>query len=311
MGLKFQVLGRFRDVDGTEKTVYETGEGIVELTHIKNKAGIDVICVPTHHYCNLGCKFCHLTVENDYTKSMTPIKADVLESILRFDTPDSKKVLISFMGVGEPLLNLELILNLYSTLSKYCPELSFAMSTMFPVPFEEVRLDRIPLKIHFSLHSPVDEIRKEIIPASTVNVEEGFQLLRKHQMVTSLDPSISINLGRFHDSSSSVEIHYTLIEKVNDSDVELARLIELGHTYRIPLKLLKFNQTRYLKPSKRGEYWLRMLEMTYGPPVRFYAPPGPNIGSSCGQFTKHYYLGCKDEEEQREFEEWKRKYQVG
>ena len=40
-----------------------------------NKENIDVICVPTHHFCNLGCKMCHLT-NNKLNKKMIPIKKE-------------------------------------------------------------------------------------------------------------------------------------------------------------------------------------------------------------------------------------------
>ena len=38
-----------------------------------NKYDKDVVCVPTHHFCNLGCKMCHLT-NRGFNKVMTPIK---------------------------------------------------------------------------------------------------------------------------------------------------------------------------------------------------------------------------------------------
>lgn len=55
--------GNFKDKrDGTIKSVYDVGEHkIIEMSVLYNKKDKDVICVPTHHFCNLGCKMCHLT----------------------------------------------------------------------------------------------------------------------------------------------------------------------------------------------------------------------------------------------------------
>ena len=107
-------LGVFKDhTDGSLKSVFEKNGGqIIEATLLFNKEAKDVVCVPTHHFCNLGCKMCHLT-NNKLNKKMVPIKyEDFKEALYRSvrDEEDNRitdkdKLLISFMGVGEPLLN--------------------------------------------------------------------------------------------------------------------------------------------------------------------------------------------------------------
>ena len=56
-------IGVFKDFnDDSIKSVFKTEKNeIIEMTLIQNKEYEDVICVPTHHFCNLGCKMCHLT----------------------------------------------------------------------------------------------------------------------------------------------------------------------------------------------------------------------------------------------------------
>ena len=56
-------IGIFKDYsDETLKFVYDAGDKkIIEMSLLFNKEDMDVICVPTHHFCNLGCKMCHLT----------------------------------------------------------------------------------------------------------------------------------------------------------------------------------------------------------------------------------------------------------
>ena len=72
---KLKNLGVFKDFsDGSIKTVLQTRDGgIIELTLLFNKPDMDVICIPTHHFCNLGCKMCHLT-NKGLNKDMIPIK---------------------------------------------------------------------------------------------------------------------------------------------------------------------------------------------------------------------------------------------
>ena len=64
-------LGTFKDKkDNSLKSVFDCGENkIIEMTLLFNKEKLDVVCAPTHHFCNLGCKMCHLT-NNKLNKKM-------------------------------------------------------------------------------------------------------------------------------------------------------------------------------------------------------------------------------------------------
>lgn len=56
---KLAELGIFKDrQDGTLKNVYKSIDSneIIEMTLVPNKENTDVFCVPTHHFCSLGCK---------------------------------------------------------------------------------------------------------------------------------------------------------------------------------------------------------------------------------------------------------------
>ena len=70
-------IGNFEDkIDGTIKCVYEMeNKKIVEMSVLYNKEDKDVVCVPTHHFCNLGCKMCHLT-NKGLNKKMIRIEID-------------------------------------------------------------------------------------------------------------------------------------------------------------------------------------------------------------------------------------------
>lgn len=313
-----ELLGKFRDLDGTEKFVFKSDAGVIELTRIKNKKGIDVICAPTHHYCNLQCRFCHLTESGSLNLKMNKILAINLQEALRnvWSAISRKPLgLLSFMGVGEPFLNPDLIWNTYGALNNEYEKMSFALATMMPtiepINYFMRKTDQgLPLKIHFSLHSSLDHIRSMIIPASKVTIDQCFRALADYRDVVSANYAIMENLSKFHETNSPVEIHYTVIDGINDSQAELIKLIEYGGLYQVPLKILKFNATKSLKRSLKEQRWFEVLSSEYEAPISMYSPPGPNIGSSCGQFTKHYYIDSNSEEELQEFERWKKKYQV-
>ena len=70
-------MGTFKDFsDETLKTVFDIGnKKIIEMSLLFNKEDKDVVCVPTHHFCNLGCKMCHLT-NKGLNKAMIHINSE-------------------------------------------------------------------------------------------------------------------------------------------------------------------------------------------------------------------------------------------
>lgn len=327
-------IGIFKDKeDGTIKYVFKNKENnIIEMSLLFNKKDIDVICVPTHHFCNLGCKMCHLT-NNNLNKKMKKIELnDFLEAMFKtlvllkddmlIKRTNKNKLLISFMGVGDPLLNLELIKGVYLNEKLIKDELNYsdinyAISTMMPndnikVLTEMVNELSIPLKLHFSLHTPVNEKRKKLIPSTNVTIEEALQYMLDYRNLILENNAIMNSYIKFHRTTDPVEIHYTLIEKINDSNEELKLLCNLLQKHKIPIKFIKFNPVNELKISEKEIIWVGTIKNTIKDlRIKTYTPPGRQIGSSCGEFTKHYYHEeIETIEEQNEFNNWKNNYQV-
>lgn len=323
-------LGTFKDFnDGTLKSVFDIGnKRIIEMSLLFNKEEKDVVCVPTHHFCNLGCKMCHLT-NKGLNKAMLPIKYDdfmqCLLNTLSKDgvkKTDKKKLVISFMGVGEPLLNLKLIEDVYNNENILKDKLGYtdigyAIATMMPndniVKLEELvcRLN-IPLKVHFSMHTPIDEERYELIPNTNVSVSKALAYLDNYRKSLMSNNNIMDKYIKLHTTNDPTEIHYTLIKGVNDSSKELNALCILLKEYHIPIKFIRFNPINELERSVNEDLWVKKISEEI-PDLRIkrYAPPGREVGSSCGEFTKHYYHEeIETEEQKKEFNEWYNKHIV-
>lgn len=320
-------IGIFKDYsDETLKFVYDAGEKkIIEMSLLFNKEDMDVICVPTHHFCNLGCKMCHLT-NKGLNKAMVPIKYEdfiegLVSSLTKHDEKrtNKKKLLISFMGVGEPLLNLKLIEDVYNNediIRKIgYDDIGYAIATMMPnnniLKLRDLvcRLN-IPLKVHFSMHSPFDEERFELIPSTKVSIEEALSYLVEYRKSLQENKAIMDKYIKLHRTNDPVEIHYTLIKGVNDGDLELNKVCELLEKYMIPIKFIRFNPINSLERSANEEKWTSTIKKTV-PTLRIktYSPPGREVGSSCGEFTKHYYHEeIETDEERKEFEKWEKEH---
>lgn len=323
-------IGLFEDhTDGSLKSVFKSDERkIVEMTLLFNREDKDVVCAPTHHFCNLGCKMCHLT-NSSVKRCMESIDVDdfteCLINTLTYEClriTDKKKLLISFMGVGEPLLNIKLIEEVrkredYLKSVLGYESIGYAISTMMPNDnllklSDIVNKNNIPLKVHFSLHTPIDEDRHLLIPSSSVTVTDALDYLSYYGDVLLSNPNIMDEYTKLHRTKDPVEIHYTLIKGVNDSEKELDRLCELLKKYNITIKFIRFNPINGMSVSDNEDMWVqRIKEEVPDLRVKVYSPPGREIGSSCGEFTKHYYHEeIETQEESEEFLKWKREHEV-
>ena len=317
-------IGNFKDnTDGTIKCVYEVNNKIIEMSMLYNREDKDVICVPTHHYCNLGCKMCHLTsIHNN--KKMIPINGEdflncLKETLTKYHTEKSK-LLISFMGVGEPLLNLKLLIDVFEHEKEIkklgYKNISYSISTMMPNDNLKrltniVNELNIPLKVHYSLHNPINSDRKKLIPNSNLTINEALNLLKNYEQTIKKNLNIMKKYKIFHPTKELTELHYTLIENINDSSLCLNHLISLLTKYKMPIKFIRFNPINNLEISTKENYWIKMINNEL-PDIRvkLYTPPGREIGSSCGDFTKHYYTDIETKEEVDKFNLWKKTHQI-
>lgn len=321
-----KLIGTFAsNQDNTIKSVFKNNDDeTIEVSLLQNK-DYDVVCVPTFHYCNLGCKMCHLT--ENVNKCMTPVIVDeLMEAIARtvrvenVRLTDKKGLLISFMGVGEPLLNLKLIEHVYQ--NEEClkalgyDNICYSISTMMPVNMmDEVNslLERtnIPLKIHYSLHTPNEEERHNLIPSSRVSVKESLEFLRDYKNRFINNNKAVFKYLKLHKVLDPVEIHYTLIDGINDSEEELTSLINYLKELNLSIKFIRFNELKDMFKSTKEELWIKRIKEETKVRVKSYNPPGKDIGSSCGDFTRHYYLEeVETKEEKERFDIWYKEHKV-
>lgn len=268
-------------VEDVQKLVFNDGD-VLEVSRIQKMDGKDILCVPTQTSCNMGCTFCHLTGSGVRAQNLTSERiVGLVQRSLEERGPVERELLVSFMGAGEPLLNVSNILEAAAALSKL-PEYSsvrFAVSTILPArPAFEKFVDGVlesglRFKLHWSLHTLETEKRVSLMPKASPT-EEGVEMLEEWIARTGLP----------------AEIHYALMDGVNDrpEDAELlAEFVPSGVT----LKLLRFaehDRDPDLVGSTRTDEFRKELEAS-GVKVECYSPPGRDIGASCGQFLLDRY----------------------
>jgi len=162
------------------------------------------------------------------------------------------------------------------------------------------------------MHTPINKDRYNLIPSTKVSIEEALAYLINYRNNLQKNKTIMNNYIKLHTTNDPIEIHYTLIKRVNDNDKELTKICELLSIYNIPIKFIRFNPINSLERSNNEELWINKIKSTI-PDLRIksYSPPGREVGSSCGEFTKHYYHEeIETEEQKQEFIKWKKKHLV-
>lgn len=275
--------------DKTVKFIFLSHGQVVEFSYINKDDGKDIICAPTQTACNLGCKFCFLSDYDLVVRNLTPEEILIpIEYIVRDLNLLTRKnrnqvFLISFMGCGEPLCNIKNVIESCNRIrDQYKSDYNvvrFAVASLIPKIklmqrfTETVREHRLPLKFHLSLHSPDSKVRKELMPSAN-SIRESTILVEFFM----------------HYTDNSAEIHYALIDGVNDREEDLVALVRLLKNRNIPVKFLAYNEKPSVdfKESPKVKHFRETLELEEVT-TEFYNPPGADIGSSCGQFLMDYY----------------------
>ena len=275
--------------DSTVKYIFLAQGQIVEFSYINKNDGKDIICAPTQTGCNLKCKFCFLS---DYDLVVRNLTAEEVTTCVKFFINDlnllarqdgNDVLLISYMGCGEPLLNAFEIIKASCNIKRHYGEdykvVRFAVASLMPqidemmMFIKMIKTIGLLLKFHLSLHFTENDQRKNMMPGARPIAE-----------------SIAALELFMHHTGNSVEIHYALIEGVNDRAEDILALIRLLKYRNIPVKFLAYNEKPSLdfRQSEKIAYFRSVLEAE-GIKTEFYNPPGADIGSSCGQFLMDYY----------------------
>ncbi len=271
--------------DGTRKWLMEVDGGSkVETVYIpEDDRG--TLCVSSQVGCSLDCSFCS-TGKQGFNKNLTAaeIIGQVFLAAKSFGLPvkDSQKRSVTnvvMMGMGEPLLNLEPVIDAMSLmledqaygLSKR--RVTLSTSGVVPHLNELARVSDVALAV--SLHAPNDELRNELVPIN-----------RKYPIAMLFD-SIRNYLDGLSDNRS-VTFEYTMLKGVNDSD-ELAReLSTLAKTIRCKINLIPFNPfpgTRYEVSSRNRIYAFQRILLNDGHVVTVRKTRGDDIDAACGQLA--------------------------
>ncbi len=274
-------------VQDVKKFVFKDDD-VLEVSYIRKNDGKDIICVPSQTSCAMSCTFCHLTGNGIQAKNLSAERIyNLIAKSLELQPPANDTLLISYMNAGEPFMNLEGVLGSALHLrdhsqsevirNKY-KNVRFAVSTILPGESRfqmfknSIKQHKLNFKLHFSLHSLDNITRKNLMPAAS-DIQKSLAMIDEY----------------IEETGKDAEIHYTLIDKINDRDEDLDNFIKYVGK-KATIKFLKFSEKNDgMQGSFRVDYFKKQLKNN-GFTVEIYDPPGRDIKSSCGQFMLDQYI---------------------
>jgi 23S rRNA (adenine2503-C2)-methyltransferase len=152
-------------LDGTVKALFHSADGRpLEAVLMRFRDGRRSVCVSSQSGCPLTCTFC-ATGAMKFARNLTA--SEIVDQALHFRRMEPIDHCV-FMGMGEPMLNLDGVLGACERL----PDLGIThrrttISTVGWIPGIERLTDcDMPLRLALSLHAAEDALRSELMPVN-------------------------------------------------------------------------------------------------------------------------------------------------
>ncbi|MGF1464414.1 MAG: 23S rRNA (adenine(2503)-C(2))-methyltransferase RlmN [Maricaulaceae bacterium] len=269
--------------DGTRKWLIRFGPGAeAETVFIPDVGKAGALCISSQVGCTLNCTFCHTGTQR-LVRNLTA--AEIVAQILIArddlqDWPSSNEdraiTNIVFMGMGEPLYNLDNVVKAVEVLSDgdgiAISRRRITVSTAGVAPQIPVLGERAGTMLAISLHATTDPLRDEIVPINRkYPLDTLFEAIRAY-------PGLS--------NAKRVTFEYVMLKGVNDSLAEAKALVKRLAGVPAKINLIPFNpwpgSAYECSDWDTIEAFADVLNRAgYASPIR--TPRGRDILAACGQ----------------------------
>ena len=226
------IIGIFKPVvsevsiDQTVKYLFRTESGKEFETVFMPDKKRNTVCVSTQSGCRMGCPFC-VTGRYGFRGNLTA--GEIVNQIIRI--PDSEKVThVVFMGMGEPMDNLENVLKACEIITAewglaISPR-NVTVSSVGITPGIERFLQNSDCNLTLSLYSPFAEERKVVIPVERLYpAKKIIEIFKKYPF----------------KKKRRLSVAYVMIKDLNDTDDHLSGLKTLLNGSDIRVNLLPYH----------------------------------------------------------------------
>ena len=273
-----------RSTDGTVKYLFATrGDGFdflsgghggrdVEAVYIPDKERA-TLCVSSQAGCRMGCRFC-MTGRQGFHGDLTA--AGIINQVLAI--PESAKLTnIVFMGMGEPMDNVEEVLKAVEVLTApwglaWSPK-RITVSSIGKLDGLRRLLDETKVHVAISVHTPFGDEREKLMP-----VEKAFPVAEVMKLMRGYDFA--------HQRRLSAE--YIMWDGVNDDIRHADALARLLRGVDCRVNLIRFHAIPDLAyKSAKSDVMERFRDRlnSLGITATIRASRGEDIEAACGMLS--------------------------
>ncbi len=269
-----------RSNDGTIKNAVKLYDGkVVESVLIPTEKRITA-CVSSQVGCSLDCDFC----ATGQLKRMRNLNADEIydqvvaireQSEQYFGRPLTN---IVFMGMGEPLLNYQNVLEAIDKITSpdglnMSPKRITLSTVGVAKMIKKLADDGVKFNLALSLHSAIDEVRSSFMSINNTNqIEDLKEALRYWYDMT----------GR------KVTYEYVVWKGINDSPEHAKALVKFCQAVPSKVNLIEYNpigEGRFMQADPEAlDMYVSMLEKA-GITAKVRRSRGKDIDAACGQLA--------------------------
>ncbi|MDQ3823999.1 MAG: 23S rRNA (adenine(2503)-C(2))-methyltransferase RlmN [Actinomycetota bacterium] len=257
--------------DGTVKALFRTADGHpVEAVLMRYRDGRRSLCLSSQSGCPLTCTFC-ATGQMRFGRNLTA--SEILDQALHFRRVEPVTHAV-FMGMGEPMLNLEPVLEA----ARRLPDVGVThrrttVSTVGWLPGLRRFVDGVaePIRLALSLHAADDALRSRIMPVNArypladvlAECRRYFALRRRR-----------------------VFVEYVLLAGVNDRVEQAAALADVLDPGVFKVNLIPYNPTgMYDGSSRKAIAAFKAVLDRARLPATVRLTRGRDIAAACGQLA--------------------------
>lgn len=271
--------------DGCVKFGFRLSDGhIIESVFIP-EPDRNTLCISSQVGCAMGCTFC-LTGTMGFTRNLTP--SEIVNQIsgvrdyLLAQTPESligpdRVTNVVYMGMGEPLNNLENVLaSLSIIMEQKGLDISgrrITVSTCGIVPKIKEFGEKSTVNLAISLHAVNDKVRSRLMPVNKrYSLDELLEACREFPM----------------PKRKRIMFEYTLLKGINDSDDDARELARKLRDIPCKINLLQYNESAALSfesPSRGRLLAFQKILIDSHYTVFIRSSRGTDISAACGQLA--------------------------
>ena len=268
--------------DGTLKLLLSTEDNeSIECVGIPTEKRLTA-CLSSQVGCPMDCKFC-ATGKEGLKRSLKA--SEILDQILFIENEMNRKVTnIVFMGMGEPLLNIdELLVSIKSINEDFkISQRKITVSTVaVPKMINKLSarsfqiLGNCQFTLAISLHAPNQKIREKIIPsAKNYEIENIIDDCKQY----------------VRDTGRRVSFEYLMLSGVNDKIEHANELSNLLKGFQCHVNLIQYNQideVEFKRTSLKNLQLFQSRLINSGIAVSLRKSRGLDKNAACGQLRQN------------------------